>query len=246
MKHCIHLPLKHTANTRDLGGYVTQDRRITKWNVFIRSDDPGRLDEQESAFLKEYGISTIIDLRSPAEVMEMPHPKFDGIEDVNIPLVRDLAVCDLTQIESEDMGSVFIQLNYINILEKSAQAIKKVFETIHQASGAVLFHCAIGKDRTGIIAALLLALVNADENDIVANYEVSYSYLSREAEFLNRINSLLKKNLPVDNFYSKIEYIKGMLAHIEKNYGSARAYLRAIGVSETLMDDITDRFTQPF
>lgn len=243
MKHCIRLPLKHTVNTRDLGGYVTQDGRITKWNVFVRSDDPRRLDKDECTFLKEYGVSTIIDLRSPNEVMEMPHPKFDGMEDVNIPLVCDLTVGDVTQIEI-DTGSVSMEMLYIYILENSAQQIKKVFETIHRSSGAVLFHCAVGKDRTGIIAALLLGLVNARENDIVANYEVSYSYLSSDTVFINRLNSLLQNNLSVDNFYSKTEYIKGMLTHMKKHYGSARAYLLAIGVQGTMLNDIAARFTE--
>lgn len=246
MRHCIHLPLTHTANTRDLGGYVTRDGRITKWNVFIRSDDPGRLDTREQAFLREYGVSTIIDLRSPAEVEEMPHPSMAGIEDVNIPLVHDLAVCDLSKIESEDMGSAFIQLNYINILENSADQIRKVFETIYNASGAVLFHCAIGKDRTGIIAALLLGLVNVDEHDIVANYEVSYSYLSREKAFLDRIDALVEEKIPVENFYSKMEYIQGMLRHVADNYGSVRAYLQAIGLQDDALDAIAARFTQVF
>lgn len=169
----IRLPLDGSDNVRDLGGYVGEDNQVGKFGVFIRSNELCYLTEKDNKFLKEYGITSIIDLRS----IESSNEKPDNIDKnifnyYNIPLLTDKFNENLSlEKENFKMGE-----GYKLILENKI-AIKEIFEVLDRSDGGCLFHCTAGKDRTGLVSMLILGLCGVCKKDIIANYEVTFTYV---------------------------------------------------------------------
>lgn len=161
-------------NVRDLGGLKTRDGRTTQWGAVVRSDTPSRLTEAGWSALYEYGIRTIITLRT--------HGMTENELDVTPPY-SDLA---MVQVAIEDItDKEFLQkwavtelwgtpLYYKDALQRWPERHAAVISAVAQAQpGGVLFHCIRGHDRTGIIALLLLTLADVTPDDMIADYEIS-------------------------------------------------------------------------
>ena len=162
------------TNVRDLGGLRTSDGSMTRWGAVVRSDTPTRLTAAGWSALYAYGIRTIITLRTHGMTenelnVTLPYP---GL--VTVPV----AIEDVTDKEfvqqwaATDLWST--PLYYKDALRRWPERHAAAISAIAQARpGGVLFHCIRGNDRTGIIALLLLALVGATPDDIIADYELS-------------------------------------------------------------------------
>jgi len=162
------------TNVRDLGGLSTCDGRTTRWRAIVRSDNPANLTAVGWSALYAYGIRTIISLRTYGKVEN----------ELNItPCHSDLVT---VQVEIEDITDPgFVQqwvttdlwgtpLYYKDALRRWPERHAAAISAIAQARpGGVLIHCVGGRDRTGIIALLLLALVGVSPDDIIADYELS-------------------------------------------------------------------------
>lgn len=162
------------TNVRDLGGLSTCDGRMTRWVAIVRSDTPARLTTAGWSALYEYGIRTIISLRTHGMVED----------ELNItPPYSDLVT---VQVEIEDVtDKEFVQqwastelwstpLYYKDALRRWPERHAAAISAIAQARpGGVLFHCIRGHDRTGIIALLLLTLVGVAIDEIIVDYELS-------------------------------------------------------------------------
>ena len=240
MKNYIRLPLENTTNTRDLGGYACNGGGVTRFRAFVRSDALNRLSDNDILFLKEYGIRTVIDLRSPAEANNHPCP--DAVKAfadyVNISIIPgDLEVdmADLLKVPPErQMPNL-----YLSILKESQKSFALVIKTAAEArEGGVLFHCAVGKDRTGTVAALLLGTVGVSVDDIISNYEVTHTYIRRSPHFLEGV-----QKLPIGYWQSNREYIEPALSYLSE-YESAAGYIESIGLKEDIISKIRKRFVE--
>lgn len=139
----IRLPLKESYNTRDLGGYPTYDGNVTRFNQFLRSDEVGYLDNEDIEFLKEYGVKTVIDLRTENELDQISNPFEDepSIQFHHISLLSQSMIQEMT----ENFNTVSMDVNYVNTLEKEKRSIAKELKVIHDSEeGCVLFHCSAG------------------------------------------------------------------------------------------------------
>jgi hypothetical protein len=162
------------TNVRDLGGLGASGGRTTRWGALVRSDTPARLTAAGWSALYDYGIRTILTLRTHG----MQEPELDFT-----PPRPELAVVQLPIEDITDQG--FLQkwaatdlwctpLYFGDALRRWPERHAAVVSAIARAQpGGVLFHCARGNDRTGIIALLLLALVGVDAGEIIADYELS-------------------------------------------------------------------------
>ncbi len=234
MIHYVRLPLEGTTNTRDLGGYSTKDGHSTKWHAFIRSDDLALLSDHDKKFLEEYGLKTIIDLRSAMELSMRPNPYLhhEHIHYHNVSLFEKADPERLATLSLDTLGGM-----YVDILINHKNQIKTVMEIIADApEGTILFHCAAGKDRTGVIAMLLLGLAKVRNRDIVSNYEVSYTNLKRNAYFKENKDSLSHLMTSTNT------YMEDTLRYLYAHYPSIEAYLLDIGCSQALLDKIKARF----
>ena len=226
-------------NTRDLGG-LPRARGVTRSGVLVRSDSVGHLTPAGLEAMVAYGVTTVIDLRTDAELagaaadprFRPPHPdartRADGVTYLHLPLVQD--------VRRRIAGATTGVGRYIEIVDTRPAAFALVFNALAEADGAVLFHCFAGKDRTGIVAAMLLELAGVDRDVIAADYGETDTCLAAQydlwlAEATPDAREEIRNDLccPPDR-------ILGVLDHFDTKWGGAARYLEVAGVPVASLD----------
>lgn len=214
-------------NVRELGGHPTRDGATTRSHSLLRADDLVQLTEEGLRALANYGVRTVIDLRWPGEVAARPNPlarSANGVRYHQISLLAD----DEMQWASLS-GECAKEMWKCAVLEHTRPQLKEVLEVIADAaSEPLLFHCVAGKDRTGLIAALLLALADVEPDAIAADYAVSATHLADA--YLARYPQLERAEI-FEALRCPEEGAHNMLAYL-KQYGGAAGYLGAIGLDD--------------
>lgn len=233
---CIRLPLKGAINTRDLGGYCTKDGKVTKFNVFVRSNRLTELTYEDNEFLRKYNITDIIDLRGNTNIQS----SFISDDNINKDYFN-LHYIPLSNIEIEQYvkeNSQTKEFNYgigYSYLLKNKEKIKKIFKVLVNSEGGVLFHCSAGKDRTGVIAALILGVCNVNQLDIIANYQVTSTYMKDE-EIMKEYDDNLQK--------SDADYMDTFIKILYKQYGSFENYLLSCDILKEEIDKLNNKFCE--
>jgi protein-tyrosine phosphatase len=215
-------------NVRDLGGYPTVDGQQTKWKSLLRADELNRLTPEGVEALIDYGVRTVIDMRFPHETRERSY-----LSELDHSQLHCIHIC-LWGGEGDDWKSFYEKggaKEHWNcaILEESKQPIAAVMKAIADArDGGVLFHCVSGKDRTGLIASLLLALADVEPQAIEFDYTVTKENL-REP-YLELLKHKTREAV-LDQIRCPGEQVHNMLAHLNERYGGANGYLQSIGLS---------------
>ncbi|MGQ0835619.1 MAG: tyrosine-protein phosphatase [Gammaproteobacteria bacterium] len=218
-------------NARDLGGYQTLDGARTRWRSLLRADDLGQLTPDGVQALEEFGVETVVDLRWPEEVSASPSPVARELPHIRY---QRIALLGRTEAEWRALSTECPkELWKCVVLDQSRTELREVLRTIAAASpGPLLFHCVAGKDRTGIIAALLLTLADVVPDAIAYDYAVSTERL-RDAYLrcypdLEPEEILEALRCPEEGVHHMLEYLAGL--------GGIRAYLELIGLHA---DEIT-------
>jgi hypothetical protein len=210
------------VNVRDLGGLGTLDGRTTRWGAVVRSDSPARLTATGWSSLYDYGIRTIITLRTDG----MTEPELNFTPRHSELVTVQVAIEDITDMEfvrrwaTTDLWAT--PLYYRDALRRWPERHAAVISAIARArAGGVLFHCKRGHDRTGIIALLLLALVGVGPDDIIADYELSLD--PERDELLARAHSSVREalldalaGLDLDRYLSAGGVTRADLATVQK------------------------------
>ena len=228
-----HIPLGRMYNLRDLGGYPVPGGE-TAWERLLRGDNPEGLTEEDLRWLLDRGITTVVDLRSEAETGRKPDQLASqpGFYYFHCPLLSEGD--GMPNLET-DVGQ-----GYFRMLDGS-DLVAKAMRTVAAAPAGVLFHCTAGKDRTGLLAALLLGLAGAERADILADYQVSETYL---ADAIRQIRERVP-DLSAFAGASRAEYLSGCLDLLEEKYGSIPGYLRAIGLTEEELTALRGKLLPP-
>jgi protein-tyrosine phosphatase len=215
------------SNARELGGHPTLDGSVTRSHSLLRSDDLVQLTPEGVQALADYGVRTIVDLRWPAEVAARPHPPALGQHGIRYHRVSLLAG-DETQWASLS-GACTKETWKCAVLEHTRPQLKQVLEIIASAADEpLLFHCVAGKDRTGLIAALLLALADVVPDAIAADYAASTRHLAED--YMQRYADLDREEI-LEALRCPEEGVHNMLAYL-RQFAGAAGYLRAIGLSD--------------
>ncbi|KQN75168.1 tyrosine-protein phosphatase [Devosia sp. Leaf64] len=238
MHQTRHLPIPGTHNVRDLGGYATA-AGSTRFRRILRADALHKLDETGIGNLVDTGVKTVIDLRHTDELAHQPNPfaTHDTVAYHNVSLLDGLA----PDLMSE--GDLLLELYRLTLQSRQA-AIAEILTLIAAApEGVVLFHCTAGKDRTGIIAALLLGLVGVEPDDIVADYAQTADLI---APIIAEITAgAVARGADPDSFRrllaSEPETMAATLAFIDAEYGSVERYLELIGLEATTIERLRQR-----
>jgi protein-tyrosine phosphatase len=213
-------------NARDLGGCPTFDGQRTRFRSLVRADDLAQLNADGVRALAEFAIETVIDLRWPEEARRHPSPIPHLLPQVcyqRVPLLTPTE--DEWRLRSNDAAK---ELWNCVVLDEVRAELRQVLGVIAAAApGALLFHCVAGKDRTGLIAALLLALADVLPEAIARDYAASTAslregYLTRYAK-VDPAHILAALHCPEEGAHNMLKF----LAHA----GGVRAYLREIGLT---------------
>jgi len=219
-------------NTRDLGG-LPHTGGLTRSGVLVRSDNLRSLNPAGLEAMVAYGVTTVIDLRSESEVATSPSPF--AIPDpfnyppppayMHMPLVDDATMLKLS--EASDMFE-----RYLMMLEHRPAAFGAIFTTLARTEGTAVFHCFAGKDRTGMVAAMSLALAGVGVDAIAADYAETDSQMA--TRYLEWLAAATPEQLEwmKDDLRCPPERIVGVLEHIDTRWGGVTAYLEAAGVSQ--------------
>ncbi|UKD54181.1 tyrosine-protein phosphatase [Amycolatopsis sp. FU40] len=158
-------------NTRDLGGPPTRSGGRTDPARFYRSASLRFVTGAGWASARESGLRTVVDLRNPAEVSTYAAVVPSGMTRLEVPL-DDVGDTEFWQyIADEQLDGT--PLYYRVFLDRKAERCATVLKTLARAEGGVLFHCTSGRDRTGLVSLLLLALADVDPETIAADYALS-------------------------------------------------------------------------
>ena len=220
-------------NFRGLGGYAAGPGRATAHGRLYRSALPADITAADLDRIRRLGIKTVVDLRSDKEEDELHNSLMDveWIACSRVNLFEALNPEAVKQRDGEDFIAFCCRLYVMMVADSPAricEAIERVADGLKH--GAVLIHCRGGKDRTGILAALLLAVAGVDELDIFADYMVSGNYIPSLAG--------------IDTFGSDVRYIKAVWEWITQHHGAPAAYLCAAGLAESRLEDICRLLTE--
>jgi protein-tyrosine phosphatase len=173
-----HIPFEQVFNFRDLGGYVAAGNRKVRWRRLFRADGLNRLQPEEEAAFGELGVATVVDLRT---VEEAEHGG-------RFPThVWDVTYChrpmfDVLPDWPEDIGdpALYLAQRYLEMFASGREALATVFELLTDAAAyPLVFHCAAGKDRTGITAGLVLHVLGVEDEVIASDYALSGEAMQR-------------------------------------------------------------------
>ena len=241
------LPLDGLANARELGGFPCAEGS-TAFGKYLRSEIPARLSEGDFAFLKEYGLKTVIDFRGGEEITRTADvlAACDWITYIHLPVFDEDVVRGSAQDMLKGMAADFSWgKHYIQMAESKKDWVKAVLDTIAGSEGVVLFHCTTGKDRTGIITAVLLGLCGVSEDDIAADYCVSEIYLR---EMYKSMSKYVPVDMEMDGpnpFLSTAwENMVTLLEYVYKTYGDMAGYVRDCGITQETVDAIRGKLIE--
>lgn len=220
-------------NCRDLGGYAC-DGGVTAFGKVLRAGVARDPSERDLEVLRRFGVKTVIDLRGNSEAEDMPsffknNPEFDyhhiSLLEANPAFAKN------------DMSLSELYMHCLNEYKANFAAVLRLIATLDKP---FMFHCFCGKDRTGLIAAMLLAAAGVERTDILTDYEISYTCIKNFIEKEIRENTGLIWDGAYSRFYSKAEDMAQILDYIDLTYGSVNGYFAQIGLTENEIAKIAE------
>lgn len=236
-----HWPLPDTHNVRDLGGYAAGQGGVTQWRRILRADNLHHLDPVSCVTLEATGLGLVLDLRNSGETGAEPNPFARHARYRNISLFGALAPIALAETPF-DMAE-----RYRTALDACGDRLAAVLSEIADApDGLVLFHCTAGKDRTGVVAALILKLAGVADGDVVADYALT----AEAAPLLERLRTraLARGGDPAHVervLASDAVTMRAMLDHLDVAHGGAVTYLDRHGLDAAARRRLVDRLCRP-
>ena len=254
------IELEGAANARDLGGLLTTDGGKTVGGRLLRSDNLQELSPADVAILvQEVGLTTVVDLRSTAELAaEGPAPldAVPGVRHVHHPVLPEAGhatdvVADVLLTRDDQDRTHFPgdprAGHYLGYLEDRPGQVVAALRTIADSEGAVLVHCAAGKDRTGVVVALALTVAGVRPDAVVADYaatgertEAILSRLRRSATYVDDIS-----RRPADSHQPHPETMTAFLEQLDARYGGVVGWLNEHGFPGPDQERLRARLRQP-
>jgi protein-tyrosine phosphatase len=243
--------LEGAHNVRDLGGYRIGDGRTIAWRRLLRAGLHG-LTATDLAQLGPLQLRTVLDLRREEEIAErgaFPVERLP-VDLVHLPVMdstwMSLAIPDFSTHDDPEIA--FLSWAYEDMLAAGGPQFGAALRCL-AAPGALpaIFHCAAGKDRTGVLAALLLAALGVDDELIVADYELTAAgirrmrswYAANQPDVADRM-----AEVPSMFFAARPEAMQHTLDYVRATHGSVAAYLATLGVDEDTIATLADELTR--
>ena len=221
MESFRHMPLENIQNCRDLGGYPIKGGGFTKYGRLLRCGRPRASTPSDMGFFREYGIKNVFDLRGDSEAISMPS-EFADYPGVNYYHFSLLEINPASPHMEMSMPEV-----YVTSLNECKGNYARLFSALSRVEAPSMFHCFLGKDRTGI-----------NFEDIVADYRISSTYLEpfyrREME---RKTGLVHES-DMTHLGSPSENITAVFEYLSRRYGSVEDYFLSAGLTSDEIDAV--------
>ncbi len=227
-------------NFRDLGGRRSVDGRTVRPGLLYRSDSLAKLEGSDWERFLAFGVRTVIDLRYPWEIAARGRvPVSDRFAYLNLSIEHrpyDQAVID----PGLDPWR-YLADRYAEVAEDGALELRQTLKTIAEAEGPLVFHCASGKDRTGLVAALVLSLLGVDENGVAEDFALTEAATELLVADWAAAHDGRTPSWPG---YGRApeEVIRLFLAGLTAEYGSVHGYVTGrLGVTDATVGALRDR-----
>ena len=238
------IPLEGAVNFRDLGGYAAGEGMRTRWRVLFRADGLGDLTEADFEVMRSLGIRTVIDLRSGEE---LERGRFDvdahPVTFHHFPIIEKLPDPDEFDRRPGLLGS-----QYQEMLRDAGASFRSVLEILAGSDALpAVFHCTAGKDRTGVLSALLLSLLGVDEATVVSDYALSGEAMTRlRAKLLVKYPEGRETIEGISEVFSAApEQMEQLLDFLRAEYGSVPAYVAGLGTAASVVEALRAALLEP-
>jgi len=231
------ITLEGAVNFRDLGGYVADGGFRTRWRTLFRADGLGELTEADLAVLRRLGIRTVIDLRSGSE---LERGRFD-VEAHPVTFHHFPFIAELPDAQEFDRRPGLLGSQYQEIMRDAGHQILAALEVLASPDALpAIFHCTAGKDRTGVLSAILLSLLGVDEPTVVTDYALSGAAMQRLREKLIRKYPEGRDTIEnIDEVFSADPaQMELLLDHVRDQYGSVSGYVEGLGAGPGLVEQL--------
>jgi protein-tyrosine phosphatase len=238
------IALEGAVNFRDLGGYPADGGRRTRWRVLFRADGLGDLTADDLEVMRALGIRTVIDLRSGDE-LERGRYDTDAhpVTFHHYPIIEKLP-----DAEEFDRRPGLLGSQYKEMLRDAGAAFLGVLRALIAPDALpAVFHCTAGKDRTGVLSALVLSLLGVDEETVVADYALSGAAMVRlRAKIIVKYPDSRETIENISEVFSADPaQMEALLDHLRDEYGSVEAYLRKAGADDELLAALRAALLEP-
>jgi protein-tyrosine phosphatase len=232
------IALEGCLNFRDLGGYTGEGGRKIGYGRVYRADDLSKLSPGDIARIGGLGISAVIDLRSADELASAPNPLRgrSGFAYHHIPLLDGINSAPGGPVGIESLPEL-----YKSLVVSAQKQIAGVFQVLLEHKGGTVFHCTAGKDRTGVIAALILGLCGVAEEDIIADYALTYEKMRPFFDTMKEKAREAGFPVPEELLRSDPTFMREFLDFLNRHYGGAEAYLLGLGLTLRDLGDFKNR-----
>ncbi|SIS77732.1 protein-tyrosine phosphatase [Chryseobacterium ureilyticum] len=252
------IKIKKVHNFRAVGNIKNSEGRSLKEGTFYRSAHLHKLKNKSFDQLEKLGIKEIIDLRNSKEILDKPdklpngitYKKYSAFEDEGDQLSQARKLVLKGKVNASDADKRMIDF-YREYVTENPATIKTIINEILESKEPVLYHCTAGKDRTGIITALILTILKFDKEIIYNEYLLSNNFrkglVEKRMSLANNLHFLYPKmDLQVLEKLSWVEkrYLDAAFDEINKKYGSTDAYIQQVlGISEAKREEYIQKFT---
>lgn len=233
------IPIPSIPNFRELGGLKNNQGKVIKKGYVFRSGRIQVEDKNEFQMLENLHIGCVIDLRGNQEIEDRPDTKISGSEYKKIPGIpgasgaqQNLNFMHLINdetTEEEILGYHSLLVDCYPKMPFQNKAIQAMFDHLLHNQTPILYHCSAGKDRTGILSAILLLALDVNEKDIMEDYLLSNACRKETlVDFMER-HKLTNKEIgqvAFDTIYVKEEYLQSAFQAIKNTYSSFEEYLK--------------------
>jgi protein-tyrosine phosphatase len=228
--------IKSIQNLRDIGGYVTENGQTVRWGRVYRGASLATLTPEDGKAILALGLKIVCDLRTPEEVAPAPDiiPDPALIEYLHLPVTQEtsrLIRLRILLFERHKLGDTLIEAYTRVMVDSNARLVGDILRRVADEKNLpMLIHCSAGKDRTGVVVALLLRLLGVSEKIVIEDYSLSNLYYAYFREITGRIIRQLSYFGISEAEMSPLlmanpATMEAALRHIDANYGSIEAYL---------------------
>lgn len=254
-----YIGLEHTVNFRDLGGLKTKDGKTVRKGFIYRSDNLSKLETGDFDAFNALRIAAVYDLRTDHEIEGKEDRLPANVRYIHTPVVQDNAGeikglkkrvlnGQITEQQAKDMTSKF----YADAVTVHADAVKDILKQITSSEQPVLYHCSAGKDRTGIVSALILSILNVDRQVIVDDYMVSNYYRRDRAEKTlgkAKLGRVIKPklNMKAIEVLSTVDesFINATFNAIDSTYGGMEPFIQnKLGIDKAARQALVEKLTE--